>query len=156
MRPSRGWLFKPTNHSATCKCFPRSHTKYCFMQSIASASPPPIGRPPPGTAQLAQPFEYECAGPGSRLPAPAPHPPPGPARPGAPPSPPGRAFPRRAASEPGPGDRRVFRSGWGRGPGVVGVAVAGGRERRGGKVNLHLNSSLPSDNGDKGKITFKW
>lgn len=36
------------------------------MQSDAIASPPPIGRPAPGTAQLAQPFAYECDGPGSR------------------------------------------------------------------------------------------
>ncbi|CAM9494474.1 unnamed protein product, partial [Bubo scandiacus] len=128
MRLSRGWLFKPTNHSATCKCSPRSHTKCCFMQSIASASPPPIGRPPPGTAQLARPFEYECAGPGSRLPAP--HPPPGPAPAAA--AEPSRAGPGRAGlgrASPGArrrraGHRRVFRSGWGREGGGAGV---GGR-----------------------------
>lgn len=75
----------------------------------------------------------------------------GPARPGrssgpAPPARPGPARPRRPRGQPRP------QVGLGEGAAVA-VVMA---EEAGGEINLHLNSSLQSDNGDKGKITFKW
>lgn len=101
--------------------------------------------PPLAPAQLAQAFEYECAGPGAaarspRRPRSAPRP--------ASPAP--RSAPLRGQPRP--------QVGLGEGAAVEMAEKAEGSEGVGvgGEINLHLNSSLQSDNGDKGKITFKW
>ncbi|XP_031969078.1 uncharacterized protein LOC116445991 [Corvus moneduloides] len=148
MRRSGGRRFKPTNHSATCKRRPLP-PEYRRMQSAASASPPPIGRRRPPRPNWPRRLNMNAQGP-----APPPAARAGPARPG-------RSSGPAAPARPGPARRSRPRGqprpqvGLGEGAAVA-VVMAEEAGGVGGEINLHLNSSLQSDNGDKGKITFKW